>query len=134
MVPAVSDRIPRVPPYSGFLLLTIILLVRDYHPLRCPFPETSNFLWLVYRGPTTPNLPQQIRFGLFPFRSPLLGKSIFLSFPPGNEMFQFPGLAPQLLAVARLHLAGLPHSEMHGSSPVCRSPCLFAAYHVFLRL
>ena len=33
-------------------------------------------------------------FGLFPVRSPLLGKSRLISFPPGTEMFQFPGLAP----------------------------------------
>ena len=36
---------------------------------------------VVWLGPITPILPQQNRFGLFPFRSPLLGKSIFLSFP-----------------------------------------------------
>ena len=29
-------------------------------------------------------------FGLFPFRSPLLRKSIFLSLPSGTQMFQFP--------------------------------------------
>src|SRR5690606_38492899 len=33
------------------------------------------------------------RFGLFPVRSPLLGESRLISFPPGTEMFQFPGLA-----------------------------------------
>ena len=51
---------------------------------------------LIYtksRGPTTPNLPQQTRFRLFPFRSPLLRESIFLSFPAGTKMFQFPALA-----------------------------------------
>ena len=31
------------------------------------------------------------RFGLLRFRSPLLSESFLLSFPPGNEMFQFPG-------------------------------------------
>jgi hypothetical protein len=30
------------------------------------------------------------RFGLFPFRSPLLRESRLLSFPQGTEMFQFP--------------------------------------------
>ena len=30
--------------------------------------------------------------------------------------------------------AGFPHSEICGSMPVCGSPQLFAAYHVFLRL
>ena len=37
-----------------------------------------------------------LRFGLFPVRSPLLGESRLISFPPGTEMFQFPGLAPAL--------------------------------------
>ncbi len=30
--------------------------------------------------------------------------------------------------------ARLPHSEMHGSKRICRSPCLIAAYHVLHRL
>src|SRR5207302_9277156 len=33
------------------------------------------------------------RFRLIRVRSPLLTESLLLSFPPGNEMFQFPGLA-----------------------------------------
>ena len=32
-----------------------------------------------------------LRFGLLRFRSPLLSESFLLSFPPGIEMFQFPG-------------------------------------------
>src|SRR5262249_1064038 len=32
------------------------------------------------------------RFGLSPFRSPLLRVSRLISFPPGTEMFHFPGL------------------------------------------
>ena len=43
-------------------------------------------------GPTTPKW-KPLRFGLFPVRSPLLRKSIFLSFPAGTEMFQFSALA-----------------------------------------
>jgi hypothetical protein len=31
--------------------------------------------------------------GLFHFRSPLLAESLLMSFPPGTEMFQFPGFA-----------------------------------------
>jgi hypothetical protein len=39
--------------------------------------------------------PQELPpgFGLVRVRSPLLTESIFLSLPPGTEMFQFPGLA-----------------------------------------
>jgi hypothetical protein len=46
-------------------------------------------------GPTTPNWQRHqalppTRFGLFPFRSPLLRESLLLSSPRGTEMFQFP--------------------------------------------
>ena len=40
-----------------------------------------------------PRRPIDPRFGLFPFRSPLLRESRLISLPPGTEMFQFPGLA-----------------------------------------
>ena len=48
------------------------------------------------RGPSTPYMQRvqaitHIWFGLFPVRSPLLGKSHLISFPPGTKMFQFPG-------------------------------------------
>ena len=43
-------------------------------------------------GPTTPVFNEH-RFGLCPFRSPLLRVSRLISFPPGTEMFQFPGFA-----------------------------------------
>ena len=43
----------------------------------------------VIDGPTTPH---RMWFGLFPFRSPLLGESLLFSFPAGTKMFQFPAL------------------------------------------
>ena len=46
-------------------------------------------------APTTP-IPQGDRFGLDPFRSPLLRTSRLISLPPGTEMFQFPGFASAL--------------------------------------
>ena len=49
-------------------------------------------------------------------------------------MFQFPALAPASLPVTGLQPAGLSHSDIYGSNPVCGSPYLFAAYHVLLRL
>ena len=58
---------------------------------------------------------------------------MFLSFPAGTKMFQFPAYAPALL-VTGLQPVGFPHSEISGSVPVCRSPELIAAYHVLLRL
>ena len=48
--------------------------------------------------------------------------------PPSGQRvglsFEMTGLLP----------AGLSHSEILGSIPVCESPRLIAAYHVFLRL
>ena len=59
-------------------------------------------LWLA--GPATPitqRLPAMTRdrFGLFPFRSPLLRESRLLSLPVGTEMFHFPTLPPPALCV-----------------------------------
>ena len=71
-------------------------------------------MFLPQRGPTTPVLPKQHRFGLFRVRSPLLTESLF----------KVTGLQP----------AGLPHSDIPGSRIICISPGLFAAYHVLLRL
>ena len=56
----------------------------------------------------TPAYPAQARFGLFPLRSPLLRESRLISFPPGNWMFRFPGLAPASLRVARKNVPGCP--------------------------
>ena len=51
-------------------------------------------LLLSYRipqwGPATPSFNEEW-FGLFPFRSPLLRESLLFYFPPGTEMFHFPG-------------------------------------------
>jgi hypothetical protein len=44
-------------------------------------------------GALQPHMLETIWFGLIPVRSPLLGESLLISFPPGTEMFHFPGLA-----------------------------------------
>ncbi len=59
-----------------------------------------------------------------------------MSFPPGTEMFQFPGFASlHYVFMQRYPLpGGLPHSDTHGSTPARGSPWLFAACHVLHRL
>ena len=74
------------------------------------------------------------RFGLFPVRSPLLGESLLLSLPAGTKMFQFPAFASRIFLDDGIAPAGLPHSDICGSMRICRSPQLFAACHVLLRL
>ncbi len=97
-------------------------------------------------GPIQPCNPQTAthqgltpsRFRLFPVRSPLLGESRLISFPPGTEMFHFPGFAPSRLWIQRVvswvcH-EGFPHSGIPGSMPASGSPRLIAAGHALHRL
>ena len=114
MVPAGSDRVSRARPYSGtcqarlcvFVYGTITLYGVNFHSLRL----THNFVTRrpagrrIKTGPTTPKqqrLPSITLsgFGLFPFRSPLLRESRFLSFPLGTKMFQFPSLPLPTLCI-----------------------------------
>ena len=46
-----------------------------------------------------PRLNESSRFGLIPFRSPLLWESRLISFPSGTEMFHFPELALDTLCI-----------------------------------
>ena len=94
MVPPASHGIPRAPCYSGSTSIHITLRIRDFHPLWSSFPADSSQVICIFSGsPTTP-VRQANRFGLLPFRSPLLRESRLISFPPGTEMFHFPGLLP----------------------------------------
>lgn len=84
-------------------------------------------------SPAFPRRSGRSRYGtgLVRVRSPLLAESLLMSFPPGTEMFQFPGFA----SLSRYSLrSGFPHSEIHGSKLVRSSPWLIAAYHVLHRL
>jgi hypothetical protein len=119
VVPPCSDRISRVPPYSS-------PLSKSSHtglsPISPDFPDRSA------------NLNKGT--GLLRVRSPLLAESLLMSFPPGTEMFQFPGFASYayVFSIRYSLLSGLPHSDIFGSKPARGSPKLFAACHVLLRL
>ena len=124
MVPPVSARAPRCP-----------------QPTRVPVPPHSRTF--AYRALTSCGGPFQVasaqpccragslpapapqprtvetaRFGLFPFRSPLLGESRLISLPPGTEMFQFPGLAPpsqEVTGASTRRVAPFGHPGINGS-------------------
>ena len=63
--------------WLDFVKLFLSLLEKDW--------ETAFYL-------SVPLPLSEDRFRLFPFRSPLLGESRLLSFPPATKMFQFTGL------------------------------------------
>ena len=136
MVPDISTGIPRAPAYSGADSTRYPLRLRGSHPLWPGIPAGSARLSLIFGvGPITPAPAlRPRRFGLFPVRSPLLGKSLLLSFPMGTKMFQFPTFASLILKDDGIASAGLPHSDIRGSMGICPSPRLFAACHVLLRL
>src|SRR5215469_5420766 len=127
--------------------------LRGYHPLCRRFPTSSATQAIFYslpdrqlrlNGPATPNaqrLPAmaRARFGLFPFRSPLLRESRLLSLPVGTEMFHFPTFPPPALCVqagAMGHYAhsGFPIRKSPDRSLVADSPGLIAGSYVLLRL
>ena len=127
--------------------------VQGYHPLCRRFPTSSAThaissslpdQQLRLGGPATPNAQRLLamtraRFGLFPFRSPLLRESRLLSFPVGTEMFHFPTFPPPALCVqagAMGHYAhsGFPIRKSPDRSLVADSPGLIAGSYVLLRL
>ncbi len=95
-------------------------------------------------GPATPITQRLLamtraRFGLFPFRSPLLRESRLLSLPVGTEMFHFPTFPPPALCVqagAMGHYAqsGCPIRKSSDRCLVADSPRLIAGSYVLLRL
>ena len=119
MVPPASDRAPPTPPYSGYRLGWSSFQVRGCHPLRPAFPGAFPYeLFFRVAGPTTPRAPRRPRFGLVPFRSPLLGESLLFSFPPTTGMFRFVGFASPIRgcrASAR-RVAPFGHLRINGRS------------------
>src|SRR5581483_459977 len=99
MVPAGSDRVSRARPYSGTReVRRSSFRLRGRYPLRRAVPCTSPTTALC-NSPTRRQTDQlepynphvtttavlaSRKFGLFPFRSPLLRESRFLSFPLGT--------------------------------------------------
>ena len=106
-------------------LVTLCSLCKDYYLV--PRPPRCNVCRLTQR-----------RFRLVPVRSPLLGESLLFSFPPGTEMFQFPGLASYTYVFSvrwsAFTDAGFPIRTSSDQNLCSNSPKLFAATNVLHRL
>ena len=139
MVRPASHRIPRVRWYSGFQPLLASFRLQDFYLLRSCFPALFGYESSSFCRSATPLSPKTKRFGLFPFRSPLLRKSIFIFlFLRLLRCFSSPGSPRPAYVFSWWYRAfphgAFPHSDIHGSMLVCSSPWLFAAYRVLLRL
>ncbi len=78
--------------YSGSLVLTFHSSLTGLSPFIALLSSKLQVLWLSQTQVQTPHLhflSEWIRFVLFPFQSPLLRESKFLSFPAATKMFQF---------------------------------------------
>src|ERR1700757_4997607 len=109
MVPRCSDKISRVSSYSSSLT-GLCFRIQGYHLLWPDLPDGS------------PSTRPITTAGLVPVRSPLLGESRLISFPPATEMFQFAGFASSTYEFSAGYLlrGGFPHSEIAGSKLVCQ--------------
>ena len=115
--------------------------VRGCHPLCPTFPSRSaNDAFVTPRGPATPRCKHH-GLGYIRLRSPLLTESRLISFPPGTEMFQFPGFAPyglyihpQVMPSGCPVTPGFPIRRSPDRSLFDSSPRHIAACHVLHRL
>ena len=106
-------------------------------PSLAGFPKTILLdLLNQFRGPN-PGV-HALRFGLFPFRSPLLWKSHVVFSSSGYldvSVHRVPFLTLWIgVRITEDCSVRFPHSDISGSMDICSSPKLFAAYHVFHRL
>jgi hypothetical protein len=81
------------PTVLGIPLGVANVRVPGCHRLWRAFPGHFGLVACSHDAVPQPRRSKLLRFGLSPVRSPLLRGSRLLSFPPGTEMFQFPGLA-----------------------------------------
>ena len=134
MVPAVSNRISRVPPYSGYHYL---LSDYVYGPFTL-FGQTFQTVPLLINSNIVVLQPQNC------LNNSGLGSSHFDRHYSGNHYcflflrlmrcFSSPGLPPDFRRGTPITRGGLSHSETCGSIRICQSPQFIAAYHVLLRL
>src|SRR5215208_4019446 len=139
-----SDRVSRVPSYSGTVPAVLGFRLRGCHPLWPAFPGRSTNRaqspcclcrdnWMALQ-PDTYNAGRlaYASFGLVPFRSPLLGESRLISFPEGTEMFQFPSFAtPGLCIQPGLHRSYSMPVSRFGDPRINACLRLPAAYRSF---
>jgi hypothetical protein len=93
MGPADSDRLSRVRSYSGAGTDPSPAAYGAITLYGRPFQDASARVLRSCNPVLQPRKGKPPRFRLVRFRSPLLTESRFLSFPGGNEMFQFPPFA-----------------------------------------
>ena len=135
MVLVDSDRISRVPPYSGYYLYYQYLHVRDFHPLWCNFPDNFHFVLIIMPVVLQPRHCQNnIGLGYSPFDRHYLGNHYCFIVLRVLRCFSSPGLPPYCYGYHAFSMVGCPIRKSADILDICSSPQLIAACHVLLRL
>ena len=93
MGPVDSDRITRVPPYSGYCQIIKIFRVRDYHPLRPSFPERFHYTLNTHVAVLQPqHCRNNIGLGYSPFARRYQGNHFYFLFLQVLRCFSSLGL------------------------------------------
>ena len=140
MVPADSDGISRVPPYSGYTTEWTLFRLRGFYPLRRTFPDRffyKTHLWLLMSCPTTPK-SKLFGLGSSRFARRYSGNRIFFLFLQVLRCFSSLRLSStRYVFTWRYYVikhSGFPHSEISGSKLTYSSPKHIGVSAVLLRL
>ena len=136
MVPPYSHRVSRVRRYSGFSWLLSVFAYETFTLFGGP----SHVLLLTFSIPSAVRTPKVLLLSVWP-----LPRSLATTCGISVDFFSSPYLDVSVQAVPHVNLwiqltlpeycsGGFPHSEIHGSKPICGSPWLIAACHVLHRL
>ena len=116
---------------------SVPLSLTGLSPSPAGFPKTFLLDLLNLKCGPNPGV-HALRFGLFPFRSPLLTESHVVFSSSGYldvSVHRVPFHSLWIgLWILEVFSSRFPHSDISGSQDICSSPKLFAAYHVFHRL
>ena len=141
MVPAHSHKVPRASWYSGSCCAASPFMYGAF--TLSGRPSQGRSIWLIGHV-CSPN-PAVLRTTVWALPGSLAATSgiTFVFSSSGYLDVSVHRVPPIQLYEARAPLhcmaagsspAGFPHSDIRGSLPICSSPRLFAAYHVFRRL
>ena len=128
--------------FSCSVLLRILLAnlpfrLRDSHPLRYAFPCVSTIACCAVYSPY-PGCITASGLASSHFARRYFGNLNWFLFLRLLRCFSSAGFPPIRLYIQRMVLeycsSGLPHSDIHVSSPICGFSWLFAACRVLLRL
>ena len=136
MVSAHSDRVPRVPSYSGSCRAAKDF---EYGALTLSGRLSQNRSSVLRRS-LMQSEPRDARITVWALPLSLAAThGIDVSFSSSGYLDVSVPRVPLhnlwiQLWMTEVRSAGFPHSEISGSMDICSSPKLFAAYHVFHRL